>query len=288
MVSLIDDITGPSRPAKIPIKQGLNRHEAEIERIARKPTESLHAYDYFLRGRAVAHTSGATEIGTEALRLFYKAVELDPNFAAAYGMIAWAYVNRKVQGLLRDEEKPEAERVAQRAIKLGKNDADALSYGAFALGYVIGRLDEAIDYIEQALTINPNLAIAWAFSAWLRTWQGDVERAIDHGSRGMRLNPRDPFINIARAATACALLFAGRDEEAWSWAEKAARDRPNATNLRMVAIAASYTGRQLEAKRAIAVDPALRVSHIRHLLPIRRPEHLAKYEEGLRKAGLPE
>jgi tetratricopeptide (TPR) repeat protein len=197
-----------------------------------------------------------------------------------------------VQGLLRDEEKPEAERVARRAIELGKNDADALSNGAFALGYIIGRLDEAIEYVDQALAINPNLAVAWAWSAWLRTWRGDLEIAINNGSRAMRLNPRDPFIAIMQSATACALLFAGRDEEAWSWAEKAVRDRPNATNLRLLAIAAAYTGRQLEAESAVgkirAVDPALRVSHIPHLLPIRRPEHLAKYQEGLRKAGLPE
>jgi len=36
------------------------------------------------------------------------------------------------------------------------------------------------------------------------------------------------------------------------------------------------------------IDPALRVSDIRHMFPFRRPEDIARYEEGLRKAGLPE
>ena len=52
---------------------------AEIERAKRKPTESLDAYDYYLRGMAHFH-QGTREGMGEALPLFYKAIELDPGF----------------------------------------------------------------------------------------------------------------------------------------------------------------------------------------------------------------
>src|SRR5262249_41269735 len=64
---------------------------AEIERAKRKPTDSLDAYNYFLRGMASVH-QWKREANDEALRAFYKAVELDPDFAAAYGMAAWCYI----------------------------------------------------------------------------------------------------------------------------------------------------------------------------------------------------
>src|SRR5262245_15175146 len=61
---------------------------AEIERAKRKPTDSLDAYDYFLRGMA-SYYGRTRESINEALPLFYKAIELDINFASAYGMAAW-------------------------------------------------------------------------------------------------------------------------------------------------------------------------------------------------------
>ena len=53
--------------------------QAEIERAKRKPTESLDAYDYYLRGMASFH-QWTREGNNEALPLFYKAIELDPRF----------------------------------------------------------------------------------------------------------------------------------------------------------------------------------------------------------------
>jgi adenylate cyclase len=61
--------------------------QAEIERARRKPTENLDAYDFYLRGLAGAH-QWTDESTAEALNHFYRAIELDPNFAASYGMAA--------------------------------------------------------------------------------------------------------------------------------------------------------------------------------------------------------
>jgi hypothetical protein len=56
--------------------------KAEIERAKRKPTESLDAYDHYLRGIASAYRLGDRQANEEALRLFRRAVELDPGFAS--------------------------------------------------------------------------------------------------------------------------------------------------------------------------------------------------------------
>src|SRR4030095_12487888 len=85
--------------------------KAEIERAKRKPTESLDAYDYFLRGMAAFHP-WTREGNNEALRLLYRAIELAPDFAAAYGMAARCYARRKTGGWVTDraQEIAEAER----------------------------------------------------------------------------------------------------------------------------------------------------------------------------------
>ena len=88
-------------------------------------------------------------------------------------------------------------------------------------------------------------------------------------------------------------MFAGRYEDATSWAESGLRERPNwAAAARIVAASHALAGRPEQAQKAMKrvrqFEPDLRVSHLKDRVPLRRPEHLARYEEGLRKAGLPE
>jgi TolB-like protein len=139
---------------------------AEIERAKRKPTESLDAYNYFLRGMANVHqwTRAAND---EALGLFYKAMELDPGFAAAYGMAAWCYIWRKLNGWVvdRTKETSEGARLARRAVELGKDDAVALFRGGHALAWFAHDLDNSAAFLDRALALNPNLAAAWNLSA---------------------------------------------------------------------------------------------------------------------------
>ena len=62
--------------------------KAEIERAKRKPTESLDAYALYLRGLAKLYQFANRQANDEALRLFNSAIELDPDFASAYGRAA--------------------------------------------------------------------------------------------------------------------------------------------------------------------------------------------------------
>jgi tetratricopeptide (TPR) repeat protein len=273
--------------------------QAEVERAKHKPTESLGAYDYFLRGIASLH-SWTKESNDEALRLFNKAIELDADFASAYGMASWCYARRKGSRWMIDraQETAETARLGRRAAELGWDDAVALAWAGFALAYVVHDVEVGAALIERALLLNSNLAEAWHFSGWVRIYLGEPEVAIEHLAHAMRLSPLDPLTFVAQMAMAFAHFFAGRYDDASSWAEKALaasspRLQENAGYHPALLIAAAsnaLAGRLEEARNAIArlrqLIPTPHISNLKNQVPLRRPEDLARYAEGLRKAGL--
>jgi len=269
--------------------------QAEIERARRKPTESLDAYDLYLRGLANFY-KWTREANEEALHLYYKAFEHDADFSAAYAAAAWCFCRRKASGWVIDREKEiaEARRLARRAVQLGKDDATVLCDAGHPLSYVAGELDDGAAFVDQALLINPNLARGWAYSGLVKVWLGEPVRAIERFVHAMRLSPIDPFIWFMQEGMAQAHFFAGRHDEAVSWAKMELRDQPDRHSaLRIGAASCALAGLDEEAKRLIArlleIDPALRISNLKSVLgPYRQPECLAKYTDALRKAGLPE
>ena len=268
--------------------------QAEIERSKRKPTESLDAYDYFLRGMAGVH-QWTREGNDEALSHFRRAIDLDPNFAAAYGLAARCYVQRKAGGWItnRAQEIVEAERLARRAAELGRDDAVALCTAGFAVADVVGDVDYGGVLIDRALVLNPNLAAAWYFSGWVKIWLGEPEVAIERVARALRLSPNDPQMVIMQTTIAMAHFFAGRYAEALSGAQAALREKPDVfLGICIAAASQALAGRFTEAEKAGThlrqLMPKLRISNLRDQFPIRRPEDFARWAEGLKKAGLPE
>lgn len=267
---------------------------AEIERATHKPTESLDAYDYYLRGMAELH-HGTRETVDQALLLLHKAMEFDPDFSSAYAMAAWCHCWRKANGWMTDHAREMAEgaRLARRAVELDKGDAVALARSGHAIGYLAGDIQGGVALLDRALVLNPNLAAAWFLGGFLRLWIGETDAAVEYLARAMRLSPLDPELYRMQAGMAVAHLFTGRFDMASSWAEKASRELPSFL-LAVAILAASHAlaGRMNEASRAMdhlrQLDPALRLSNIVNWLPIHRPENLAALVDGLRKAGLPE
>jgi TolB-like protein len=268
--------------------------QAEIERAKRKPTESLDAYDHYLQGLANVHL-WTKEANEEALRFFYRAIELDHSFAAAHGMAARCYSQRQVSGWVTDgkREKAETERLARRAAELGRNIPLALSTAGLGLAGVVGKIDEGAALIARSLDLNPNWAWAWLFNGWVKILAGEPEAAIAHIERAMRLSPQDPHIFNMQGLTAWAFFFAGRDAEASSWAATAIRHHPNYL-LGYVIHAASkvHLGQLNEARQGMVrlrkLAPLLRVSNLTDLAPLSRSEDRARLADALRTAGLPE
>jgi tetratricopeptide (TPR) repeat protein len=131
------------------------------------------------------------------------------------------------------------------------------------------------------------------FRGWARIYLGEPEAAIEPLTHAMRLSPLDRWLSMMQAGIAFAHFFAGRYDEAAAWAEKSLRDSPNYhAGLRIASASNALIGRMQPVQKAMArlrqIDPALRIVNLGDLTPVRRAEDLARYEEGLRKAGLPE
>jgi TolB-like protein len=268
--------------------------QAEMERAKRKPTDSLDAYDHYLRGLAGVH-KWTREGNSEALLHLKKAVEIDPSFATAFGMAARCYSQRLGFAWVvnRSEETADATRLARRAAEVGMDDAVALSAAGNALVIFVGEVEEGTALIDRALVLNPNLAWAWLSSGFARISLGELEVAIEHITRGMRLSPQDPQMFAMEIVVAVAHLFAGRPDQALSWAEKAVGERPNFFFGMCVAAASGALARKLaQAEKNMTLlrqlNPGFRISNLSEMQPFRRPEQLVRLAEGLRLAGLPE
>ena len=269
--------------------------QAEYERIRQKPTESFDAYDLYLQG-SMTMSQGTAEAIDGALQLFYRAIELDPAFAAPYGHAALCYLYRrgKARVLDPDREIAETERLARRGVELGRDDASVLCLAGVALAYVVGELEEGAAIIDRSLALNPNLNWAWTNSGWLRIWLGEPKVAIDHLARSIRLSPLDSSIHEVHTAQAHAHFFLGQYDEASACAAKALSERKNSVSAWHMATVSHAMAGRIEAARTACTrlrqfDPALRISNLAKVLgPYRRPEDRVRYAEGLRRAGLPE
>lgn len=267
--------------------------EAEIARAKRKPTDSLDAYDHYLRGMAAVYmwTNTAHD---EALRLFKRAIELDPDFATAYGVAARCYSWRASDGRATDKarEADEAGRLARRAVELGKDDAIALHMAGHAIARVVGDVAAGASLIDRALLLNPNLASAWLSSGWVNVWLGEAERALEHFARAMRFSPVDLQLFNMQAGTAAAHFIAGRENDALAWAEKALVDQPAfGAALRVAAASYALTERPTEAKnmmlRLREADPGVHLSNIQDRVVWRHAEALARLVAGCVKLACP-
>jgi len=271
--------------------------QAEIVRATRKPTDSLDAYDYYLRGRGSWNKGFAydKEAIDESLLLFYRAIELDPEFAAAYGMAACCHLQLRNFGWVQDDgrENAEARRLAEQAVRFGNEDAVALYTGGFALTMVVGQLQTSAALIDRALALDPNLAAAWHASGWVRIYLGDAETAIEHLARAIRLNPVGPETFTSENGTAAAHFLAGRYTDAQKWSEKAVQTKPNyAPAMRMLAASYACVDRLAEAQQTMTrmrqFDPGLCVATLGGVTPFRSAAAIARYTDSLRRAGLPE
>jgi tetratricopeptide (TPR) repeat protein len=265
---------------------------AEIERAKRKPTESLDAYDYFLRGMAGLH-KWTREGSDEALLNFYRAIALDPQYAAAHGLAARIYVARSAGGWIVDrvQEVKEARRLARRAIELGPDDPVALCNAGFALARICDETRDGDAFVEKALSLNPNLAWGWLYSSWIKASLGETDMALERIDHAQRLSPQDPQVRI-QSARAFTFFVAGRYEDALAATESVMRDRPNHIIPYLLAIVcAAHLGRRETLGPAVQrleqIAPGYRISQPGFPQAM-RPQDRLRWSEGLRIAGIPE
>jgi TolB-like protein/class 3 adenylate cyclase len=269
---------------------------AEIARAQRKPTESLQAYDYYLRALASFYRF-TPEANIEALKLTRTANNLDPDYAAPFALGATCYVQRWGFGwnIADAEDETEARRLTRRALELGKDDPLVLALAGQALGLFIGELQEGSALLARAISLDPNLAAARFWNGYVQLYLGDGDAAIEQFQIGIRMSPLDPRIYLAQNGIAAAHFSAGRYEDGSLWAKIAVHQNPNFVAAHHTLMAChAMAGRVEEARQAWAVarqiDPTQRLSTVlskRYRLR-RSKDIIQRYAEAFRIVGMPE
>ena len=264
--------------------------QAEIERARQKPTDRLDSYDFYLRGMALANQSRHPE----ARELFKKAFQQDPDYAAAYAMYAWTLVRQQaIGGLpLTAEMRADAIRFANVASKLANDDAFALARSGHVLTYLAHEYDRGASLVEQAVALNPNLAIAWFSRGWVSLMCEEAERAIESFDRMIRLSPLDSLRIGAWTGSSFASFHLGRYEEGRASAMKSIQFVTDAHTLGAFIANSVGAGQIAEAREAVArlqkLEPDFRASHVHEAFPIRSADERDRIASALRKAGLPD
>jgi TolB-like protein len=267
---------------------------AEIDRARRKPTESLQAYDYFMRHKYAVY-QWTRESSSEALRLAKLATSLDPAFAIAYAAAANVFGLKKTFGWSEDaaKERVESRQLAERAMQLDQDNSVVLAHAAQVYSFMLEDPETGSALAARAVALDPNLVMARLCAGWAQLYLGNVDMAIEQFSAAVRLSPIDPHLFLPQTGMASAHFFAGRYEERLLWATLASHRQPNFPGARRaIMVNLAMAGRIAEARRAydavLQVDPTLRISNIQSRAPLRRREDIEKLGQAYRIAGVPE
>jgi adenylate cyclase len=260
---------------------------SERERALRKQTESLEAYDHFLRGQAVWY-GWTCESNAEAQAHFRKAIELDPNFARAYGALSYVLVQAVYEGWT---DRPEATlkeacELGRTAVARGPSDFENLEHLGFAYLYC-REFDRSLACYERALELNPNSADLLADMADMLVHIGRSAEAVAYIARAKRLNPICP--EWYDWVLGIAAFHDGRYEEALTAFTRAAN--PSTFLLREIVATYVRLGRmgdaQSVAREVLRRQPDYRVS-AESIRPFKDGKVLEAFISDLRRAGLPD
>lgn len=229
----------------------------------------------------------------KARELLAQAIELDPDYAAAHGWMAYWSIMAVGQGWVENpaDVTTLAGTSAERAMLLDPFDARAVAIAGHVKGYLIHDVRSALHLHARAIELNPNLPIAWTLSSWSRIYNGEHTTAIRHAMMSRSLSPRDPHIFFVEHALMTAHFFNHNLEEAEMLAEVVLERNPgHASALNVHLAILGHLARKEEANRCLAmlreIDPNVTIDKIVSRPPL-RPEDRMFYIDGLERAGVP-
>ena len=266
-----------------------NLQRAEIARATIKATDSLDAYDLYLR--ALPHFYAVAEDGTAAaVRLLRQALALDPHYSRAKALLGWAHVLRLSSGWAEARDADEAIQLAKEVFEAEPNDASLLRSVGQILGYVGPHLDLAREAVDRAMMLNPASGQVLLAAGWVYSSTGHANAAIDFFQRGIRLSPMDPTLSTMLTGLGMAYLQAGRDREAEETFRRAIAIKPHVVALRGLITVLIRTGRAEEATRmateVLRLWPSFQVSAVR--IPFSNDAFVLEQRSACQLAGLPE
>jgi TolB-like protein/Flp pilus assembly protein TadD len=181
----------------------------EARALTKKPTENPEAHRLYLLGRY--HFAKFTRAGwTNAIHYFEQALQLDPNFALAYCGLADTYGWAGGQIMAGREAWAKEMELAQKALALDSNLAEAHLAMGTALFSALGPHASEKE-LDRAVELNPNLALAYDQYGWTFSEMGRFDDAIAAEKKALELDPLSTFLNTDLAFF---LYWARRYEEA--------------------------------------------------------------------------
>jgi tetratricopeptide (TPR) repeat protein len=264
----------------------------EANRAAARPSVRANAYELLLRAIPAIYRLDRRSYEQAGVMLA-EATRLEPDYAPAFAWYAYWHLFLVGQGwapagsdvLARSEE------LASRAVALDPSDAQALTVLGHVRAFLHHRVAEAVALYERALALNPNLPMAWVFSALALSYRGEHEEALRRWEKYKRLAPLHPHAFFFDSARLVPLLMLKRHEEVDAAARQVTALHSGFTFPYKAWVSAlGHLGRREEAaaarERLVAMEPDFDLAKARERIPLARPEDLAHYLAGLRKAGL--
>ena len=226
--------------------------------------------------------------------LLLRAIELDPEYAAAHAWMAYWSIMAVGQGWVDDARDVTtlAGVSAERAVVLDPRDARAVAIAGHVKGYLLHDVSSALALHARAVELNPSLSIAWTLSSWSKIYNGEHAVAVRHAMMSQSLSPRDPHIFFTEHALMTAHFFQRQLDEAESLAEIVLERNPghmSALNVRLSIL--GHMGRKNEANHCLAMlraaEPNITIAKIVARPPLRLQDQ-EFYIDGLQRAGVPD
>jgi serine/threonine protein kinase/tetratricopeptide (TPR) repeat protein len=169
----------------------------EKTRFEQRPTESITAYEEYLRGRDamgrfIYHSLSNEDIET-AIAHFRRAIELDPNFALAYCALGGCYANLVIKCIGDADDAARAEEYLMRGLALDPNIIEARMHRVF-VDLTLGNKRRACEEIERLRREAPNDVGVQFTSAYIYRLDGEYEKSLRSLEKMLRLNPNERVI----------------------------------------------------------------------------------------------
>lgn len=266
----------------------------EARRAAHRPPADATAYDLLLRALPALTRLERLHFG-QAGALLRQAIALEPDYAAAHAWYAcWLHL-QVGQGWAEDTAQAlnDAAYHAEHAITLDPGDARGFAVAGHTRAFLHHRLREAAALHERARALNPNLAMAWALSAFNQLYMGNWEEAERQLNRYKQLSPLDPGAFQYDVAFSIVALLKGDYEGAVAAGRSVSELNPAFSAACKPYLAAlGHLGQSTEAtvvrRRLFAIEPGFSVQHFLESEPYERTHDRERFAAGLRLAGIPE
>ncbi len=263
--------------------------EEEKSRVANRYTNSIDAYDQFLRAQALytQHSNNENLLAREHLQ---RAIQLDPNFARAYSTMALTYVDEYRYKWSSSSEDPliQTLTLAEQAVEIDSRLPQAYWSLAYAQLH-LHRYEQAIESINRALQVQPTYADGYAILALIYIYQGDATQGLTMIRQAMRLNPDYPAQYISVLGQA--YYYLGDFESAATVLRQAIdKNFGLITAHIMLTATLSQLGQQDEsswtAGQLRTTSPEFSMTDVARIFPISNETQLQAIIEQLRMAGL--